>query len=163
VKRPVLLSALAVLVGGAAAADELVFPKSMERNQPADFEYRFDKGLTGHGSLDIEWSDVLGRVVERRRIPVDLAEVREVVFSLDLRKAVTMGNQLVANLSFDGVEQNGNRHLENEVSTAFIVPSADHPWSDYQIIMWQGQTPAGYATLKKARGYRRDGASRPPR
>jgi hypothetical protein len=145
----VFLSALAVLVGGASAADELMMPKSMERNQPADFAYRFDRALTGFGSLDIEWSDVLGRVVERRRIPVDLAEVREVVFSLDLRRAATMGNQLVAKLSFDGVEQNGNRHLENEVSTSFIVPSADHPWSDYQIIMWQGQTLAGYTTLKK--------------
>ena len=37
----VLLSALAVLVGGAAAADELVLPKSLERNQPAEFAYRF--------------------------------------------------------------------------------------------------------------------------
>jgi hypothetical protein len=130
VNLPVLVSALAVLVGGAAAADELILPKSMERNQPADFAYRFDKGLTGHGSLDIEWSDVVGRIVERRHIPVDFAEAKEVVFSLDLRRAGTMGNQLVAHLSFDGVEQNGNRHLENEVSTSFIVPPAGHPWSD---------------------------------
>jgi hypothetical protein len=150
VKLRVLLAALAVLVGGAAAADELVLPKSVERNQPADFAYRFGADLTGRASLDIEWSDVVGRLVERRRIPVDLAEVPEVVFSLDLRRAATMGNQLVAHLSFDGVEQNGgNRHLENEVQTSFIASPADHPWSDYQIIMWQGQTPAGYATLKK--------------
>jgi Beta-galactosidase len=150
VNLQVLLSALAVLAGGTAAADELVSPKSMERNQTADFAYRFDKGLTGRGSLDIEWTDVVGRLVERRRIPVDLAEAPEAVFALDLRKAATMGNQLVAHLTLDGVEQNGgNRYLENEVSTSFIVPSADHPWSDYQIIMWQGQTPAGYATLKK--------------
>ena len=149
-KLQVLFTALAVLVGGAAAADELVLPKSMDRNQPADFAYRFDADLTGRGSLDIEWSDVVGRLVERRRIPVDLTEVPGVVFSLDLRRAVTMGNQLVAHLSFDGVEQNGgNRHLENEVSTSFIVSPGDHPWSDYQIIMWQGQTPAGYTTLKK--------------
>ena len=68
----VLLSALAVLAGGTAAADELISPTSLERNQPADFAYRFDKGLTGRGSLDIEWTDVVGRLVERRRIPVDL-------------------------------------------------------------------------------------------
>src|SRR5438874_860413 len=148
-KVQLLLATLAVWVGG-AAADELVLPNSMERNQPADFAYRFDKGLTGRGSLDIEWSDVVGRLVERRRIPVDLAEAPEVVFPLDLRRAATMGNQLVAHLSLDGVEQNGgNRHFENEVSTSFIVPSAAHPWSDYQIIMWQGQTLAGYATLKE--------------
>ncbi|MBV8507296.1 MAG: beta-galactosidase [Alphaproteobacteria bacterium] len=146
----VLLSALAVLAGDAAAADELVLPKSLERNQPADFAYRFDEHLTGRGFLDIQWSDVVGRIVERRRIPVDLGEVPEVVFSLDLRRAVTTANQLVARLSFDGIDQNGgNRHLENEISTPFIVPPADHPWSDYQIIIWQGQTPAGYAMLKK--------------
>jgi hypothetical protein len=143
------LSVLALLVSGAAAADELVLPKSIERNQPADFAYRFDAALTGHGSLDIEWSDVEGRMVERRRISLDLADVPEVVFSLDLRRAAATGNQLVAHLSFDNLDENGgNRHLENRVSTAFMVPPADHPWSDYQIIMWQGQTPAGYATLK---------------
>ena len=146
----VVFSILAVLVGGAAAADELVVPKSMERNQPAEFTYRFDAALTGFGSLDIEWSDVVGRVVEQRRIPLDLAHVREVVFSLDLRRAAATGNQLVARLSFDGLEQNGgNRRLENAISTSFIMPPAANPWSDYQIIMWQGQTPAGYATLKK--------------
>lgn len=146
----VLLSALAFLVSGAAAADELVPPKSLERNQRAEFTYRFDTALTGSGSLDVGWRDVLGRMVERRRIPLDLANVAEVVFSLDLRRAVTTGNQLVAHLSLDEVEQaGGNRHRENELSTLFIVPPAADPWSDYQIIMWQGQTPAGYATLKK--------------
>ena len=160
----VLLSTLAVLAGGTAAADEFVLPKSMERNQPADFAYRFDKGLTGRGSLVIEWTDVVGRVVERRRIAVDLAEAPEAVFALDLRRAATMGNQLIAHLTLEGVEQNGgNRYLEKEVSTAFIVPFADHPWSDYQIIMWQGQTPAGYATLKKLGVTAGNGASRPPR
>jgi hypothetical protein len=145
-----LLSALAALLGGAAAADELVLPKSMERNQRADFAYRSDTDLTGRGSLDIEWSDVVGRLVERRRIPVDLAQAPEMVFSLDLRRAAATGNKIVAHLSFDGIEQNGGpRHRENEISTPFIVPPAANPWSDYQIIMWPGQTPAGYATLKK--------------
>jgi hypothetical protein len=137
-------------VGGAAAADELISPKPLERNQPVDFTYRFDAALTGRGSLDLVWSDVVGRMVERRRIPLDLVDVAEVVFSLDLRRAVTMGNKLVAHLSLDGVERTGaNRHRENELSTSFIVPPADNPWTDYQIIMWQGQTPAGYGTLKE--------------
>jgi hypothetical protein len=164
VNLQVLLSALAVLVGGAAAADELVLPKSMERNQPADFAYRFDKSLTGRGSLDIEWSDVVGRLVERRRIPVDLSEVPEVVFALDLKRAAAMGNQLVAHLTLDGVEENGgNRYLENEVSTSFIVPSADPSvvgLSDYHV----ARTDAGRVRhLERARGHCRNGASPPPR
>jgi hypothetical protein len=52
VNLQVLLSALAVLAGGAAAADELVLPKSLEGNQPADFAYRFDKGLTARYRMD---------------------------------------------------------------------------------------------------------------
>jgi hypothetical protein len=54
VNLQVLLSALAVLVGGAAAADEIVLPKSLERNQPAEFAYRFDTALTGSASLEPE-------------------------------------------------------------------------------------------------------------
>ena len=46
VNLQVLLSALAVLVGGAAAADEIVLTKSPEQNQPAEFAYRFDMALT---------------------------------------------------------------------------------------------------------------------
>ena len=89
-------------------------------------------------------------MVERRRIPLDLADVPEVVFSLDLRRAATTGNQLVAHLWFDGFEQNGGKsHRENQVTISFIVPPPADPWSDYQIIMWQRQTPDGYATLKK--------------
>ena len=70
VNLQVLLSALAVLVGGAAAADELVLRKSLERNRPAEFEfaYRFGAALTGSVSLNIEWRDFVGRMVERSRI-----------------------------------------------------------------------------------------------
>jgi hypothetical protein len=52
VNLQVLLSALAVLVGGAAAADEIVLLKSPERNQPAEFGYRFDTALTGSGFVE---------------------------------------------------------------------------------------------------------------
>src|SRR5690349_4148482 len=125
-------------------------PKSVERDQPADFAYRFDGALSERGSLDIEWSDVVGRVVERRRIPFDLRDGIEVVFSLDLRRAVTAGNEITAHLSFDGIDRSGGTgHRDNEVSASFIVPPTNGPWSDYQIIMWQGQTPAGYVALKK--------------
>ena len=57
-----------------AAADELVLPEAVERTRPIEVAYRFEHPATGHGFLDIEWSDVDGRLVERRRIPLDLAE-----------------------------------------------------------------------------------------
>lgn len=144
-----LFFAFAILTG-AAAAEELAVPSSLERNQPADFVYRFDNALSGRGSLSIEWSDVVGRVIERRRISLNLIDSREAVFSLDMRRAVTAGNQVIAHLSVDGMDRNSvNLRRESAVSASFIVPPVDHAWSDYQIIMWQGQTPAGYAALKK--------------
>ena len=144
-----LCSAIAVLAH-TAAADELAVPSSLARDQPADFVYRFDEALSGRGSLRIEWSDVVGRVVERRRIPLNLSDSREVVFPLDMRRAVTAGNRVIAHLSVDGMnETGGNGRRESEAAASFIVPPPDHAWSDYQIIMWQGQTPAGYAALKQ--------------
>ncbi|MBV8934728.1 MAG: hypothetical protein JO095_02835, partial [Alphaproteobacteria bacterium] len=101
-----LCSAIAVLAH-TAAADELAVPSSLARDQPADFVYRFDEALSGRGSLRIEWSDVVGRVVERRRVPLNLTDSREVVFPLDMRRAVTAGNRVIAHLSVDGMNETG--------------------------------------------------------
>ena len=135
---------------GDAAADELALPKAVERTQPIEVAYRFEHPATGHGFLDIEWSDVDGRLVERRRIPLDIADAAEVAFPLDTRRAVTMKNRLTAHLSIDAVDQLGNKfHRENDEAGSFVASPSDHPWSDYQIIMWQQQTRAGYAALKR--------------
>ena len=72
------------LVGATAAADELVLPQAVERKQSVEFVYRFDKAVTGHGFLDVEWTDVDSRVVERRRIPLNLVDTAEVRFPLDM-------------------------------------------------------------------------------
>jgi Beta-galactosidase len=149
-KVAALLLGFASPVTGPAAADELVLPNVLERNQSAEIVYRLDGPATGHGFLDIEWSDVDGRLVERRRIPFDLAGADELVFQLDLSRAVTMKNRLAAHLSFDGVDQSGKTaHRENDEATSFIASPSDHPWSDYQIIMWQARTRNGYATLRR--------------
>jgi hypothetical protein len=138
-----------ILLGGAASADQLVLPQAVERNQSIEVFYRFETPITGQGFLDIEWSDVAGRVVERRRIPLDLTDAAVVSFPLDTRRAVTMKNQIAAHLSFDALAKRGGKfHRENDETLSFIVSPADHPWSDLQIIMWQEQTRAGYAALK---------------
>jgi len=150
VKAATLFLAFGDLLGGAASADQLVLAQALERDRSAEVAYRFDRPMTGRGFLDVEWSDVVGRMVERRHIPLELADASEVVFPLDIRRAVTIKNRLVARLSFDGVDQSGNIvHRESNEATSFIASPADHAWSDYQIIMWQGQTPAGYAALKQ--------------
>src|SRR5439155_5648542 len=38
---------------------------------------------------------------------------------------------------------------EHEETVSFVVSPSDSPWSDYQIIMWQEQTRAGYDALKR--------------
>jgi hypothetical protein len=136
-------------LGATAAADELVLPQAVERKQSVELVYRFDKAVTGHGFLEVEWTDVDSRVIERRRMPLDLADTTEVAFVLDTRRAVTMKNRLAAHSSIDAVDQLGNKfHRENNKTESFIASPSDPPWLDYQIIMWQQQTRAGCAALK---------------
>ena len=61
-----------------------------------------------------------------------------------------MKNRLTTHLSLDRVDQSdGAVHRENDATKSFVVSPSDDPWSDFQIIMWQAQTRAGYAALKK--------------
>ena len=144
-----LLLAGGNLLGEAASADRLELPQAVERNESVEVFYRFETPITGQGFLNIEWSDVAGRVVERRRIPLELTDATAVAFPLDTRRAVNMKNQLAAHLSFDAPAKRGGKfHRENDETRSFIVSPADHAWSDFQIIMWQPQTRAGYAALK---------------
>jgi hypothetical protein len=146
----VLSLAVGIPLGGAVAADQLVLPEVVTQTRPLEAGYRFDKPATGRGFLDIEWSDVDGRVVERRRIPLDLTGASELALPLDIRRAVTMKNRLAIHLSLDTVDQSGAAvHRENDAAKSFVVSPFDDPWSDVQIIMWQPQTRAGYAALKK--------------
>jgi hypothetical protein len=133
-----------------APADELVLPQTIERNVAITAAYRFSRPATGHGFLDIEWTDTTGRLVERRRIALELAGASEATFPLDLRRAVAIGNTLSAHLSFDQTEKGGAAaHRDQDQTATFIVPPPDHPWRDYQIVMWQPQSAAGYAGLKR--------------
>ncbi len=137
-------------IAGPALADALVLPKPVERDSQITAAYRFDKPVTGHGFLDIEWTDVAGREVERRHIPLDLAGASQVAFPLDLRRAATIQNKLTAALSLDGVDPGGTPvHRRDRQVVSFIASPPDQRWWDYQIIMWQNQTPAAWAALKR--------------
>jgi len=149
-RTAVLSLAVGIPFDEAVAADQLVLPQIVTRTQPLEAAYRFDKPATGRGFLDIEWSDVDGRVVEQRRISLDLAGASELALPLDIRRAVAMKNRLTTHLSLDRVDQSdGAVHRENDATKSFVVSPSDDPWSDFQIIMWQAQTRAGYAALKK--------------
>ena len=147
-------TALSILLGGAVcgavAANELVVQPALKRDRTSEAAYRFNKPATGTGFLDIVWSDAVGRIVDGRRIPLDLSEASEASLTLDIRRAVTTKNQIAAHLSFDSLDQSGRPiHREDNETKNFIATPTGSAWSDYQIIMWQRQTSATYATLKK--------------
>jgi len=61
-----------------------------------------------------------------------------------------MKNRLAAHLSLDSVDQHGTAaHRDNDEARSFVVSPSDQPWSNFQIIMWQPHTQAGYAALKR--------------
>jgi hypothetical protein len=150
-KQTALLAAFVLLFGSiwckAAAGDELVLPRSLPAGGLVEATWRFDTLLSGRGFLDVEWTDTEGRIVEQRRIALDLVNSKGITFPLDLRQAVTIKNKLAAHLSLDASNPAARR--ERDLRVSFIVPQTGNPWSDYQIIMWQQQTPAGYAALKR--------------
>jgi Beta-galactosidase len=152
-RRAGLLLAAALscrLLAGPAAADQLVVPNAVDRSGTLEGSYRFDRPATGHGSLDLTWTDADGRIVERRRLPLALAAAPEVRFTLDLRRAVAMRNRLAAHLSLDTPGDAGGalQHRDDDAAAEFIAAPPARPWSDFQIIMWQPQTPAAYRALK---------------
>lgn len=143
--------ALALLAIRCAAADTLVLPApALERTGPVTATYRLDRPGTGTGTLAVEWTDSTGRVVERRRIGVALAGASAVTFPLDLRRAVARRNELRAYLSFAGTDDGGRPdRREGDAAIMFSARPAEQGWQNYQIILWQGQSPARYAGLRR--------------
>jgi hypothetical protein len=137
---------LAALSTAPGAADEILLPGGiLERGETVRGLYRFDLPGTGTGDLRIEWTDAEGRVADRRVVPFTLDHGSDVSFSLDLRRAVTLRNDLRIHASrTDGMSQ----RRESDAEASFIVSPPAHPWSDYEIIMWQPHSAPEAAGLK---------------
>ncbi|HUZ72209.1 MAG TPA: alpha-amylase family protein [Stellaceae bacterium] len=146
-----LLFILWAVAPGSAFADAIVFPATPPaRGQPLDVVYRLASPADGRGVLRLEWRDSTGRIVERRRIRFALHGGTDVAFHLDTARAAAIQNRLRVHLSFDGRQPTGAPdRREADVTASFVVPPPSGPWWDYQIIMWQPQTAAGYAALAK--------------
>ena len=134
-----------------AHADEIVIPAgALSRNRPIDFVYRLDRPAKGEGVLALEWTDALGRIVERRDTALSFHDTTRAAFRMDLRRAVAMQNHLRAHLSFNGVTAAGAAdRRENDAQASFVVRPIERRWSDYQIIMWQKRTAEQYAALRE--------------
>jgi len=121
----------------------------LDRSGPAQLVYRTNQLATGKGELSVRWTDAYGRVVEHRKIPIELVDENEIGFALDLRRAAAMRNLLAAHFLFDGVNKRGERdHREEDAKAEFIASPPDRAWWDYHIIMWQPHSAAQEAVLK---------------
>jgi hypothetical protein len=144
--RSALLSiVLAAAFCGRAAADTLVLPaQPVERGQKMEVIYRLDQPASGNAELSYQWTDVEGRLVARATVAAELKQAAEIHFTLDTAHAVALSNMLAANVVIAGPD--GSR--KGEASTTFVVSPPGNPWTDYQIIMWQDETPQQYAVLR---------------
>src|SRR5438874_3480295 len=141
---------LGIWPGEPTIADQLELSQAVEPNRSFEVAYRFEQPVTGSGFLDVDWNDVAGRLVERRRIPFELADGLKVGFSLDARRAVTTKNQLTVRLTLESIDHLGTKsRRESSETGSFIASPPDVPWWDYQIIMWQVQDRARYQGLKR--------------
>jgi hypothetical protein len=145
------LLAFLLAYGAPAYAAQIILPSTaLERAGRITAIYRTNQLATGKGVLTVRWTDVYGRTVEDRKIPVELTDETDIGFPLDLRRAVAMKNDIRAHFSFEGVNKKGERdHREEDAAIAFIAKPPDRAWRDYAIIMWQRRTTEQMAKLKE--------------
>jgi hypothetical protein len=147
----ILLSfVLALFTVRMACGGEIVIPSTvLERDAPVNALYRTNPLATGKGSLTIEWRDVHGRLVDSRKIDVQLNDETDIGFVLDLRRAVAMQNEVHAHFSFDGVNKKAMKdHRDEDAKISFIARPPMHSWWDYNVVMWQRHSPEMFAALK---------------
>ncbi len=131
-------------------AGEIILPApAMERDGIVSVVYRMNPQATGKGELAIRWTDVHGRVVEDRKLPVVLADETEVRFALDMSRATGMRNELEVRFVFDGTDQKGRPdHREDTQKVSFVAKPPYRQWWDYIILMWQNYSRKDFELLK---------------
>src|SRR3954447_13271934 len=105
---------LAIAAASAGGADLVLPPPPLERAAPVRVLFRTGPLATGKGELSIRWMDVHGRLVEDRKIPIELLDENEIGFTLDLRRAVAMRNELSAHFHLEGVNRKGEPDRRDE-------------------------------------------------
>jgi hypothetical protein len=130
----------------AAAADSLVLASPVPRHGAVTAMLRLDPPASGSGTLHVSWTDGAGRLVLRRTVAVALVDARAVAIALDMRRAVVMTNRLHVRLVLRG-------GAVREADADFVtVPDSLGRGADgwgYPIIVWQDQTPARAAGLRR--------------
>ncbi len=124
-----------VLCAGPAWADRIVLPDAVERRGTVAGTYVVDPPRPGGGTLRLEWTDSLGRVVERREI---VAAGDAIAFGLDAGRAVALRNTVRGRLERGGAA--------SAAEGGFVArPAAG--WDRFHIIMYQDQEAPALAGL----------------
>lgn len=146
-----LLAAILLFFALSLSAAEIELPGSaFERNIVVPAVFRTHPQAIGKGELSIRWTDALGRVVEERRLPVELTDETEIHFDLDMRRAVTMANTVNAEFRFDGVNRkDAADHRVETASVSFVAKPPERKWEDYNIMMWQSHNAQRFSVLKR--------------
>jgi hypothetical protein len=141
-------SAVMVLAGGLlhqAHAQTLSVSADVAHGQPVTATLHLAQAVDGTAVVRLRWTDGLNRVVEDRRWAIDLTGRDRVDLVIDSALAVTALNRLDVRLERSCGTCPGRLQ---QASTTFVVPPWDDGWSDFEILMWQPQTPAAYRTLR---------------
>ena len=141
---------LAAALTAVATAGEILLPsQALERDSVVAATYRTNGLATGKGELAISWTDVHGRLVDDRKIPIELIDEDRIGFPLDLRRAAAMKNTLHVHFSFEGRNKKGepDKREEDAVAT-FIARPPGRQWRDYIIMMWQNYNARDFRLLK---------------
>jgi hypothetical protein len=149
-RHSIQLILLSVSLAVAGVAGEIVLPShALERDAVVDASYRTNGLATGAGQLAVTWTDVHDRLVDDRKIPIELTDEDHIGFRLDLRRAAAMKNTLHVHFSFEGRNKKGEPDKrEEDAETHFIARPPDRQWRDYIIMMWQDYNTHDFRLLK---------------
>ena len=123
-----------LLMAATAQADRLELPTAVERTGVIEGRYVVDPPRTGKAMLRLEWTDALGRVVERQTMPVTLGSGSWPV-RLDAGRAVAMDNIVRTDLG-------------GATAEAHFVARPAPGWDDIRLIMYQDHAGARLAALR---------------
>jgi hypothetical protein len=149
------VAALVLALGGSALAARsgarLILKSSvLPRIGETPVTIQLPQGFTGKAAVHLIWSDSLGRVVADKTLPFDMDDETEIVFPINLSKAVAMQNHLEADVSLNGKDIKGQPYVEQAKAEADFVSTPPFTgWKDYVVFMWQPYQSTQIPALKQ--------------
>ncbi len=143
-------ASLPLFLASLSGAAQLVLPgAAFERDHAIVVTFRTGHQATGKGTLHVQWTDNLGRVVEDQSLPAELTDENEIRFPLDLTRAIGLQNHLQVHFSFVGKNKKGQEdRREEDAESSFVARPPSPDWWDYMIMMWQDGSADHFARLQ---------------